>query len=166
MLSTGDTLRGLLKYDLDDVLHLKNRGQEEILAPQKVLGFEFFDYSYKRNRIFYALPYSASGGRKNPIFFEVLTQGKISLLSREDIAITTTATTYSIWGPKKKKQLAHHYYLLNDQGDINEVRNRTRIWDELMREKATAVHRYARANKLSYQSKYDLKQIIDYYNVQ
>lgn len=53
VLETSDTLRGLVKYDLqNDLLQLKIKNQLESFTARKVLFFEIFDQSAKRYRQF------------------------------------------------------------------------------------------------------------------
>lgn len=69
VLDTGDTLRGNIKYDLQDLLQVRHANRLESFSARKVLFFEIFDQYYKRYRQFYSLPYSSTGGYKTPVFF-------------------------------------------------------------------------------------------------
>ena len=45
--------------------------------------FEIFDVTIKQYRQFYSLPYSGKGGYKAPVFFELLAEGKLTLLTAD-----------------------------------------------------------------------------------
>src|SRR5947209_15493448 len=68
VLESGDTIRGTIKYDLQDLLQVKHNGRLESFSARKVVFFEIFDQSYKRYRNFYSLPFSPTGVYKTPIF--------------------------------------------------------------------------------------------------
>jgi hypothetical protein len=84
ILDSGDTLRGKIKYDLQsDLLQYQTNEQPpklESYTARKVLFFEIFDGTVKRYRIFYSLPYSTAGQYKAPVFFELLEEGKLTVL--------------------------------------------------------------------------------------
>ena len=70
VLDTGDTLRGLLKYDLDkDILQVQANNKLESYTARKVLLFEIFDETVRRYRNFYSFPYALAGQYKAPVFF-------------------------------------------------------------------------------------------------
>ncbi|MFM8912720.1 MAG: hypothetical protein ACKOE6_07385, partial [Flammeovirgaceae bacterium] len=83
VLETSDTLRGLVKYDLqNDLLQLKVKNQLESFTARKVLFFEIFDQSAKRYRQFFSLPYSQNNTYNTPTFFELVAEGKLTVLTR------------------------------------------------------------------------------------
>src|SRR5688572_11875810 len=96
ILVDGDTLRGMVKYDLQkDVLeYVYADGKPDAFTARKVAFFEIFDQTEKKYRQFFALPYNVSGGYKTPIFFELLADGKMTLLAREFLETRTVSSTY------------------------------------------------------------------------
>src|SRR6218665_1551351 len=79
VLDSGDTLRGTVKYNMnEDLLQYKAGTRNESYSARKVLFYEIFDNTVKRYRQFYSLPYSAVGSYKAPVFFELLEEGKIT----------------------------------------------------------------------------------------
>jgi len=165
ILENGDTIKGSIKYDLQDLLQLRHRNRMESFSARKVLLFEFFDAGYKRYRTFYSLPYSANGGYKSPVFFEVLTEGKITVLSREKIEYRTYGYSPFMYGSyNTRKVLVNTYFLLKENGNIEDFIGKRSNWLDLMGNRADEIHDYAKDNKLDFDRKYDLKQIIDYYN--
>jgi len=60
--------------------------------------------------------------------------------------------------------LVHTYFLLKENGNIQDFSGRRNDWLNLMGNQADDVLDYAKENKLDFERKYDLKRIIDYYN--
>src|SRR5687767_2794932 len=78
VLLEGDTLRGSVKYDLQqDVIQFNSSNQITAYSARKILFFEIFDNSERRYRQFFALPFSSIAGYKVPVFFELLEEGKM-----------------------------------------------------------------------------------------
>jgi len=173
VMDSGDTLRGAVKYSLQDLVEVRHDGKLETFAARKVLLFEIFDQTYKRYRTFYSLPYSATGGYKSPVFFEVLCEGKITLLAREKVELRNISSPYGspfyspyggYGGYGTRRVLVNVYFILKPDGNIEEFRGRRSDWMDLMGTKAEDVHDYAKKNRLDWDTKYQLKLIIDYYN--
>jgi hypothetical protein len=165
VLDTGDTIKGSIKYSLQDLLQIRHQNQLESFSARKVLLFEIFDQGYKRYRTFYSLPYSNNGSYKSPVFFEVLTEGKITVLSREKVEYRSTNNSPFMYGAYSQRMiLVNTYFLLKENGNIIDFSGKRSDWLDLMGSRADEMHDYARQNKLDFDKKYDLKHIIDYYN--
>jgi len=164
VLESGDTLKGAIKYDLQDLLQLKHLGKMESYSARKVVFFEIFDEYYKRYRHFYSLPYSPTGGYKSPIFFESLCEGKITVLAREKIEYRTYSSPYGYGTYTSRMVLVNIFYLLKENGNIEEFSGRRHDWYDLMASKENDVHEYVKENRLDFDRKYDIKRIVDYYN--
>jgi hypothetical protein len=160
----GDTLRGQIKYDLQQDLIQYNKGERtEAFSARKVLFFEIFDNSVRKYRQFFALPYSTGTGYQTPIFFELLEEGELTLLSREAIEYRTYNSPYYI-GSYSRQVLVNKYFFLNSKGTITEfVGNKSDLL-QIMGKKSKDVERFMKANKLRYEEKYDFARIIGYYN--
>lgn len=167
ILDSGDTLRGKIKYDLQsDLIQYQTNEQQpklESYTARKVLFFEIFDGSVKRYRIFYSLPYSTSGQYKAPVFFELLEEGKLTVLCREALEYRTSSSFY-YYGSYTRLILVNKYFLLKENGNIEEYRGKKNDWYELMRSKEDEVQKYVRANRLDLDEKYELSQAVNYYN--
>jgi hypothetical protein len=164
VLESGDTLRGALKYDLSDLLQVKHDNRLESFSARKVLFFEIFDQIYKRYRTFYALPFALEGQYKTPVFFELLSEGKLTVLTREKLEYKSYSSPYYYYGSYTRLVMVNIYYLLKEDGTIEQFLSKKSDWYELMGNKADDVHDYAKQNRLSFDDKYQLKNIIDYYN--
>ncbi len=167
ILDSGDTLRGKIKYDLqsDLIQYQTNEKQPKLesYTARKVLFFEIFDGTVKRYRIFYSLPYSTAGQYKAPVFFELLEEGKLTVLCREALEYRTSSSFY-YYGSYTRLILVNKYFLLKENGNIEEYRGKKNDWYELMRSKENEVQKYVRANRLDLDEKYELTQAVNYYN--
>jgi hypothetical protein len=165
VLVAGDTLRGLVKYDLQQDLIQYNLSDKrtEAFSARKVLFFEIFDNSVRKYRQFFALPYTTPTGYKAPIFFELLVEGKLTLLSREAVEFRTYNSPYYI-GSYSRQVLVNTYFFLGEKGDITEFTGNKNDLLDLMGKRSKDVERYMKTNRLRYEDKYDLARIIAYYN--
>ncbi|MBT1703311.1 hypothetical protein [Chryseosolibacter indicus] len=165
VLLEGDTLRGMLKYDLqqDLVQYVIKDNKPEVFTARKVLFFEIFDESVHKYRQFFALPFNTVGGYKTPIFFELLEEGKITLLTREYLEYKTISSPY-YFGSYTTLVLSHKYYFLKENGSIEEfVGNKNNLLN-MMGSRDEEVEKYIKANRLRYDDKYDMAKIVAYYN--
>lgn len=165
VLTTGDTLKGLVKYDMQqDIIQYNNqRGSVEAFSARKVLLFEIFDNTVNQYRQFFALPYNATTGYRAPIFFELLAEGKMTLLSRETLEYRTYSSPY-YFGSYSRQVLVYKFYLLEDSGKITEFVGKKSDLLELMGKHADNVAAYMRENKLKIEDREDLTRIVVYYN--
>ncbi|HTH56300.1 MAG TPA: hypothetical protein VL728_09660 [Cyclobacteriaceae bacterium] len=158
-----DTLRGLIKYGSESTLQLMRDGNIETYDAEKVVSFEIQDESYKRTRQFYSLRYGAAEANKY-FFFELLSYGKVTVLSREAIEIKTLSQGTDMAPPKKHHVLVEKYFLWDKRNAVASFRGRPKDWNELLVERISDVNGYIKQRRLNLRNKYDVKQIIDFYN--
>jgi hypothetical protein len=165
VLLEGDTLRGSVKYDLQQDLVQYGVATERTTAfsARKVLFFEIFDNSVRSYRQFFALPFTTTSGYKAPVFFELLEEGKMTLLSRESVEYRTYNSPYYM-GSYSRLVLVHKYYFLDDKGEISEFTGNKNDLMQLMKNKGDEVEKYIKANKLRQDDKHDFTRIVAYYN--
>lgn len=164
VLDTGDTLRGSLKYDLQsDILQIQIDKKLESYTARKVLFFEIFDETVKRYRNFYSLPYAQAGMYKAPVFFELLQEGKLTVLCRESLEYRTSTSPY-YYGTFSRLVLVTKYFIMRENGEIEEFKGKKNDWYDLMRNKMDEVEKYAKSNRLNLDDKYELSRVIEYYN--
>jgi hypothetical protein len=121
VLDTGDTLRGNIKYDLqNDLIQYQTEGRLESYTARKVLFFEIFDATVKRYRIFYSLPYALAGQYKAPVFFELIEEGKLTVLCREVLEYRTYSSPFYYYGTYTRLVLVNKYFVLKENGIIEE----------------------------------------------
>ena len=165
VLLEGDTLRGSVKYDLQQDLVQYGVANERTTAfsARKVLFFEIFDNSVRRYRQFFALPFTTTSGYKAPVFFELLEEGKMTLLSRESVEYRTYNSPYYM-GSYSRLVLVHKYYFLDDKGEISEFTGNKNDLLQMMKNKGDEVEKYIKENKLRHDDKHDFTRIVAYYN--
>lgn len=165
VLLEGDTLKGQMKYDLQqDMLQYYNAEKKiEAYSPRKVLYFEIFDNTVRRYRQFFALPYAKSSGYLSPIFFELLAEGKLTLLSREALETRTYNSPYYV-GSYSRTVLVNKYFFMTEEGEITPFTGNKNDLLDLMNKRAEEVEKYMRTNRLNVEEKYDFAKIVEYYN--
>ncbi len=165
ILTEGDTLKGFVKYDIQqDLLQFNTTDKVvEAFTPRKVLFFEIFDVSVHKYRRFYSLPYNTVGTYNALVFFELLQEGKLTLLSREAIEYKTYSSPYYVGG-YSKQVLVNKFFLLAEKGNIEPFTGNRKDLLRLMGKKAEKVDDFIKSNRLDITDKYDFIKIIEYYN--
>ncbi|CAN5233493.1 hypothetical protein BH09BAC3_BH09BAC3_21230 [soil metagenome] len=165
VLESGDTLTGNVKYDLQsDLLEFEKNRKLESFTARKVLFFQIFDKTVTRYRSFYSLPYSVSGGYKAPVFFELLAEGKMTLLCREAIELRSYPSSFYYYGSSSRQVLVYHYFILKDNGTIESFDGKKSDLLSMMGNYGDTVEAYMKKNKLKVDEKYHLANIVVYYN--
>lgn len=165
VLESGDTLKGKVKYDMQtDLVQVNIADRYESFTARKVLLFEIFDVTVSRYRKIYSLPYATSGSYKAPVFFELLEEGKITLLSRETLEYRTIPSSYYFYGTTNRLVVVYKYFTLKENGDIIPFMGKRNDWLEMMKDRKQEIQKYVKARKLDFDEKYHLSTIIAYYN--
>ena len=165
VLETGDTLKGSIKYDLQsDLIQFSTGTTLDLFTARKLTFFEIFDQTSKRYRQFYSIPYTTSGAYKAPVFFELLTEGKMTLLCRESLEYRTTSSSFYSYGTSSRLVLVYNYFLLNDSGNIEPFVGKRNDLVALMGNKGPLVEKYMKANKLDLTDRSEFVQVVMYYN--
>lgn len=164
VLESGDTLRGQVKYSMqEDLVQLQTERTMETYTSRKVVFFEIFDVTIKRYRQFYSLPYAATGQYRAPVFFELLQEGKMTLLAREALESRTSSSLY-YYGTYTRLVLVNKFFLIKESGTIVQFSGKKNDLIELMGTKGEKVAKYAKEKRLDFDKKYDVAQMVDYYN--
>ncbi len=165
ILEEGDTLKGNVKYDLqNDLLQYEKANGLESYTARKVLYFEIFDKTVKRYRQFYSLPYITSGQYKAPVFFELVSEGKMTLLCREALEYRSYPSSFYYYGSTNRLVLVNKFFFLNEKGVIEPFNGKKGDLIYLMGNMGDPVEKYMKTNKLNIDQKYEFAQIVDYYN--
>ena len=162
-----DSVKGKLKYDLEaNVITLIVGGKTRSFSSQKVFYFEIFDEILKNHRQFYSIPHTVNYDYKIPVLFEVVYEGKVSLLRRERIVSRTVNTTSAYWGGGSAFQnvIEYSYYFLDDKGDIRFFSGRKKDLFKYMSDKQSDIKQFMKKNKLSTDRTSDLVRITAFYN--
>ena len=164
VLETSDTLKGLVKYNMqEDLVQLQENNKLDTYTSRKVVYFEIFDVTTKRYRQFYSLPYAVTGQYRAPVFFELLEEGKMTLLAREALE-TRTYSSFYYYGTHSQLVLVDKYFLMKEDGTIVSFTGKKNDLIELMGAKGDAVAKFAKENKLDFDKKYDVAQMVEHYN--
>jgi hypothetical protein len=164
LLESGDTLRGLVKYDMQqDLIQFNNNKSIEAFTARKVLFFEIFDQTINQYRQIYSLPFTTANGYKTPIFFELLSEGKLTLLARESIEYRTYSSPY-YFGSYNRLVLVYRFYFLNEKGVITEFKGKKSDLLDMMGKYAKEVENFMRVNKLNIDDRHGFTKVIAYYN--
>ncbi len=165
VLENGDTLQGSIKYDLQSDLVQFSRGNKlESYTARKITFFEIFDQTVKRYRQFYTIPYAVSGAYKAPVLFELLTEGKMTLLCRESVEYRSYSNSFYSYGMSTRLVLVYHYFLLKENGSIEPFDGKRADLVRLMGDKGQLVEKYMKSNKLDLTDRNEFVQIVQYYN--
>lgn len=168
VLTQGDTLKGLIKYDLEtDLIQFsKDKKTIQTFTARKLLHFEIFDEISKTYRDFYVLPYNVSGNYNAPIIFELVFEGrKITLLSREAIEYQVTNYPYSVAGSYTQLVLVYTHFFLTDEGKIIEFDDKRKtLYRDIMSDRSSEIKKFIKNNRLKVDRRVDLLKTVAYYN--
>jgi len=165
-----DTLIGQIKYDLKgDIVQVNINNTVKTFSSRKALYFEIFDETVDSYRYFYSLPYALQSNYEVPVLFEVLYEGKLTLLCREQIVTENSSpqnsynygyqpTTYT------KTRLDYTYYFLNIKGNIIMYYLKKKELLSFFGKDSQSINQYMKKNKLKHDRKTDLVRIVAYYN--
>ena len=162
-----DTLRGDLKYDMDtNILTLVGKGKTKSFSSHKIFYFEIFDQLLNNYRQFYSIPFNVNYDYKIPVFFELVYEGKLSLMSREHLVSQTVNTTSAYWGGGNVTQLVVQYsfYFMDDKGKITYYSGRKKDLLAFMAKKQSDIKKFIKENRLDTDEMADLVRIIAFYN--
>ena len=164
VLEAGDTLKGKIKYDPQtDIIQFEKKGALQSFTSRKIVFYEIFDVTSSRYRQFYSIPYSPIGGYKTPVFFELLAEGKITLLGQEKLENRTTNSYYG-YGNITRIVLVHKYFTLNEKGVVETFTGTKKDVLYLMENREDEVKRFIKVNKLNLERQNDLARVFVYYN--
>jgi hypothetical protein len=164
ILDSKDTLRGKVKYNMQtDLIQLQGRNHLETYTARKVIFCEIFDQSVSRYRQFYSLPFAGTGQYKTAVFFELLEEGKMTLLSREVLEYKTYQS-YQYYGSYTRLVLVNKYFFLKEDGSITPFVGKKNDLLELMGAHGNDVQKYYKENKLNFDNKYDVARMVERYN--
>ncbi len=176
VLMSGDTLKGQLKYDLvNDLVQVQASNVIKTYSARKIRYFEIFDRTINTYRYFYALPYRVQSNYQVPVLFEVLYEGKLSLLCREEI-VTETVPEYNSYpyyyyrgglpySPNPSRtRLNYKYYFLEQNGEIQEYNMKKNSLLGFFGRKQAEVKQYMKKHNLKHDKMKDLVRLTAYYN--
>lgn len=186
VLTTGETLSGALSYFYNkEIIQVKDAdGFIRTFSPVNVAYFQGFNEQKQVLQVFKPFQWSPNPdvpAFKTPAFFEVVTEGKYTLVKRTAFVIrnldpvpmyTSLGRYYEPYFTNetvrsgKNYQLArlHSYYLLTPENEIVNLRNPKKDLEDLYQDKAISMKAYIRDKKLSYKNPIALTRVVQYFN--
>ena len=167
VLVEGDTITGEIKYNLEtDILQVNASNKVYTFSARKILYFEIFDITVDSYRQFYTIPYKVRPDYKTPVIFEVLHEGELTLLCREEIVTQTNNLNSYYWtgGTYSRKVLDYRYYFMSKDGRIEDYTRRKRDLLRILRKRSSQIKEYIKRNNLKHDTRRDLTRIVSYYN--
>jgi len=167
--SDGDTLEGKLKYDLSrDLVQVDLNNQIFTFGAKKILYFEIFDVTVDNYRQFYSIPYNITQGYKSEILFEVLYEGKLTLLTRESVSQKSSSYNNNnyYWSGNSftRTVLTYEFFFLTSKGEITLFTQKRKDLLDIMKDRYTQMKKYIKTYGLKTDDKGDLARITAYYN--
>lgn len=172
--TSGDTIKGELKYDLqNDAVQINTGRTLQTYSARKIHYFEIFDETIDSHRHFYALPYEVQANYEVPLIFEVLYEGELSLLCREEI-VTESIPAYNTYpyayyggNPnfnQTRARLKYQYYFVDKQSGIMKYNLKKRELYSFFKKHQQQVKKYIKKNNLKHDRMRDLVRLTAYYN--
>ena len=176
-LNDNTVIRGKIKYDIPrDIVQVELGDKIKTYSAKLVARFSFIQGNIGVKRNFFTLPYSERFGYKEvPKFFEVITEGKMTLLAREYIAVRTTGTrgpydrfsTSRAGGPRTLNYayIAYNMFLLDHEGNMMPYNGRRKELYRILEEGDSAdLKKFAKSNRLKLEKLRDVAKLVAHYN--
>ncbi|MFT5642034.1 MAG: hypothetical protein ACI9A7_002141 [Cyclobacteriaceae bacterium] len=162
----GDTISGLIKYDLEaNIVQLVKNNIVKTYSSQKVFYFEIYDKIVDNYRQFYSILYNVNFNYEIPIIFEVLYEGRISLLAREVIVQESVNNSSAYWGGNfMQNKVAYSFYFLDKEGKIDLYTGKKNDLFRLLSRHSSELKSFIKKNRLEHDEIRDLIRIIAFYN--
>jgi hypothetical protein len=169
----GDTVKGQIKYDLQtDAVQINNQRTIQTYSARKIHYFEIFDETIDSYRHFYSLPYQVQANYEVPLLFEVLYEGHLSLLCREEVVTESVpaynAYPYSYYGGapfnQSRARLKYTYYFVDQKNGIQNYNLKKSELYSFFKKHQQEVKKYIKKNNLKHDRMRDLVRVTAYYN--
>lgn len=170
VLDSEDTLRGKIQYDFEsNLVQFTVNETVKTFTSQNILFFSFHCQFFKRIRPVYSIPYQLKGRVKTPVFFEILEEGKITLMAREYVTIDNNNRfgnpMYRTRGGFGSREiLTYDYFLLTDDGTIHKFSEKRKDLLTYFGRLESNMKDYIKEKRLKADKQGDLVTIINYYN--
>ena len=161
---SGDTLRGKIKYNLDnDAVQLERYNRIQAFTGRNMAFFEIYDLVTESYRQFYSIPYQVNMNYKVPRLFEMLYLGELTLVAREIIVQEAISPTIlPLYGTRQ--QLSHKFYFVYKDGRVSGFEGKRNELFVIMKDKSRNIKNYIKKNKLRTDRLQDLVRITAFYN--
>jgi hypothetical protein len=181
-LNDGTIVSGTINYDLERNAIIVNVGERmETYSAQLVMKFSFIQEGDERLRRFFTLPYLSSKGNKTvPMFFEVIVEGKMTLMAREYIDQITTGTGRSRYNnnygkynnyndypynrPYVRRFLSYKMFFLDHKGKMTAHTGKKKDVYAVLNESKADLKKFVKTNRLKIDKLADVAKLVNHYN--
>ena len=186
ILTDGDTLKGAVSYYFQkELIQVKgSNGLVQTFSPVNVTRFRVFNQQHQQFQTFRPFLYAPNPEEptfKTPTFFEVVTEGKYTLIKRSHYVIRnldpipayTTKGQYYEPYPEMQKEAAlnnyqlarlNAYYLFTPENEIIPLRHPKKNLEKLYRDKSAPMKAFVQRRNLSYNNPVALTHVVQYFN--
>lgn len=175
-LNDGKTLEGNIKYDLNaDAIQLSLGDKILTYAANQIRQFKIFQEDQQVSRAFFSIPFTNEFGYKRPKLFELLHEGKTSLLAREFISIATRTSNdpyfrrYSRFdrlnsGSVRVRYLDYKFYLASSEGKIELLGSTKNDVIFAFKNNRSELKKFIKKRKLKMDRIEDMTTLVRHYN--
>ena len=173
----GDTIKGDLNYDFENQsIQLDDGKTLKAYNVNNLYFFEIYDETIRDYRQFYSLMYEVGYNYSVPVLFEIVIEGKLSLLLRERIVAESISNNYfpSYYSysmmPRFNNnysyvnKIKYDYFFLQNSGKIIKFNGKKRDLFNVMSDKNELMKTYFNKNRIILKKMSDLAKVINYYN--
>ena len=158
--TNGDTLRGELSYNMvTNMVKVRQRDQMRVFSSFQTFHYKLYDEVDRRWRRFFSIPYSLKNDHPTPVLFELLSEGKLSLLARERWKNTLKNDHL-----QRSRYLKKDYFFIDRLGAIEYTQGRRGHLLHLMSDHEDNLRRYIRTNFIDLNQERSLQMVTTYYN--
>lgn len=156
VLANGKVIQGETAVKLDCHAVLFRRGEEVMALPaHKILSVSFFD-SFEESLRKYVSLQMAVGALTKYELFEVLVEGSVSILRREQIG----------WSSVNLDFIDFDYFVLHDNHLLPLHKFRKDVYPDLAANESLELRKFVKENRLSPNKLLDIVKIANHYNLQ
>jgi len=181
ILKDQTVVSGMISYDLEKEAIIVNVGERmETYSAHLVLQFSIIQNSDERLRRFYSLPYLSQNGYKTiPRFFELIVEGKMTLLAREYIDQISTGgnnrSRYNRYNNNPmnapmnnqtytRRFLSYKMFFLDHKGKLTDYSGRKKDIYNVLTEETHELKKYVKTNRLKIDNLKDVAILVTHYN--
>jgi hypothetical protein len=136
-------------------------------SASKVEYFEIYDAEKRETRLFYSLPYSQNNNYEALFFFELMTEGKLTLLNREKLVERVVNRPFAFGFPGSvytEYYWVDEFYLMKEDGKVFPFDPENESIFEHFDKQKREVNDFIHANKGTVKNRFDLIRVIAEYN--
>lgn len=171
-LVSGKTIRGNIQFDLEtnELLVITNNQKAKLFTSVNVESFQVIDDEAEMSRYFFSLPYKVEKHYEKNIFFELLSEGHITLLSRSvwsEVPVYYQDPNGMVTNTYSRSIVLEQFYFILEDGEI--ITSEPTIKDLLANGifpeiAASDITSFVKRQKLKIHKRVDMITLINFYN--